>query len=550
MTLCLCCCFLTGCPSPADESKEAEEHVKQAIPMAEEALKRVYPGAVLIQKSFHGVSGIKTGPDHGLTDWVKGRYKNGGEEEILINVKTQEIYTTDEQISISLCALKRAYELYNAGSWNMDGSVAFSFEAPFCSDSDKYGNMSISDMFPIDKKADDDYIDELLHDQKYHKTYNLLIDEDFDMNIFKETDISPLGNNVRVYVKQYSREYLKRMNTPGFNPDSEAEEPISIFDTEAGDEMNEEEKAAFAAGISTEEESTDISSDTEAVNEEAAVVLTDEIEERCPITCSAHRGDVTYGEFSHGTYYSETCGMERGYSILLPADYSKDKQYPVLYLLHGIFGDEYSFSGDSGNKIKEIAGNMAADGFMEETIIVCPNMYASSDPDQKPAFDAESCLPYDNFINDLVNDLMPYIESEYPVLTGRENTYLAGFSMGGRETIFITLQRPELFGYVCAISAAPGIVPTTDKFMTHPGQIAESEMKFADGAITPNVFIICCGTRDSVVGTYPKSYHELLEKNGSEHIWYEITGADHDNTAIQSGIYNLFKQIACKKTGH
>ena len=49
--------------------------------------------------------------------------------------------------------------------------------------------------------------------------------------------------------------------------------------------------------------------------------------------------------------------------------------------------------------------------------------------------------------------------------------------MGGRETIFITLQKPELFGYVCAMSAAPGIVATTDKFMTHPGQLQESEVK-------------------------------------------------------------------------
>ena len=74
------------------------------------------------------------------------------------------------------------------------------------------------------------------------------------------------------------------------------------------------------------------------------------------------------------------------------------------------------------NKIKEIVGNMAADGIIDETIIVCPNMYASSDPNQQPGFDAESVLPYDNFINDLINDLMPHIESEYSVLTGRENS--------------------------------------------------------------------------------------------------------------------------------
>lgn len=312
-----------------------------------------------------------------------------------------------------------------------------------------------------------------------------------------------------------------------------------------------EDMSAFATGIKTEEEessfATGIKAEEEEVTKDAEFVLNDEIEERCPLSFESKRGDVDYGEFTHGTYYSSTCEMDRGYCILLPADYSKDKKYPVLYLLHGIFGNEYSFSQDEGNRIKEIVGNMAADGLIEETIIVCPDMYATNDPEQKPAFDTASCLPYDNFINDLVNDLMPHIESEYAVLTGRENTYLAGFSMGGRETIYITLQRPELFGYVCAISAAPGIVPTQDKFMKHEGQITEDEMKFADGAICPDVFIVCCGTRDSVVGTYPKSYHELLEANGADHIWYEITDADHDNTAVKSGLFNLFKQIAYNK---
>ena len=316
--------------------------------------------------------------------------------------------------------------------------------------------------------------------------------------------------------------------------------------TGAATEMSAEDKGSFATGIAIEAETPEASVATEESTDHVSA-LNDEIEERCPVTITATRKNVQYGEFTHGTYESKTCGLERGYCILLPADYSEDKQYPVLYLLHGIFGNEYSFSGDASNKIKEIVGNMAADGLIDETIIVCPNMYASSDPNQQPGFDAESCLPYDNFINDLVNDLMPHIESTYSVLTGRENTYLAGFSMGGRETLFITLQKPELFGYVCAISAAPGIVATTDKFMTHPGQLSEREVKFADGAVEPNVFILCCGTRDSVVGTYPKSYHELLEKNETNHVWYEITGADHDNNAIKSGLYNLFKQIAYDK---
>ena len=331
---------------------------------------------------------------------------------------------------------------------------------------------------------------------------------------------------------------------------TEVTEGVNETDKNAAGDVTGIDKDSFAAGIKTEDETTPTPVEvTPTITELTAtpVIINDEIEERCPASISETRKGVTYGAYTHGTYYSETCGMERGYSILLPADYSTEKQYPVLYLLHGIFGNEYSFSQDASNKIKEIVGNMAADGYIEETIIVCPDMYATTDPTQKPGFDGDSCLPYDNFINDLVNDLMPYIESEYSVLTGRENTYLAGFSMGGRETLFITLKKPELFGYVCAISAAPGIVATTDKFMTHPGSMEESEVKIAEDTIAPEVLILCCGSKDSVVGRYPKSYHEMLEANGTEHIWYEIPGADHDNNAIKSGLYNLFKQIANKK---
>ena len=368
--------------------------------------------------------------------------------------------------------------------------------------------------------------------------------------------LSACGKNMQEERVMYSN--IVTEENKGMNDVAEKNSEMSDVITN-NNGLSEEDLGKFASGIATAEDNPQESLSAESTPQELSnseaeggATLNDEIEELCPLKYSSPRADVKYGAFTHGTYYSETCGLERGYSILLPKDYSEDEKYPVLYLLHGIFGNEYSFSGDSGNRIKEIVGNMAADGLIEETIVVCPNMYAASDPNQQPAFDPESCLPYDNFINDLVNDLMPHIEKEYSVLTGRENTYLAGFSMGGRETIYITLQRPELFGYVCAISAAPGIVPSADHFMTHPGQMAESEMHFAQGAVTPNVFILCCGDKDSVVGSFPKSYHELLETNGSEHIWYEIPGADHDNNAIKSGLYNLFKQIAFDKAkeGH
>lgn len=309
--------------------------------------------------------------------------------------------------------------------------------------------------------------------------------------------------------------------------------------SEVESEVTSEMASGMASGIvstETTQESQEESSteEQEEVVEEGAVTET-----ICPADVTKRLADRRYGTVEHITYHSETTGSDRGANILFPANYSEDKQYPVMYCLHGIFGDENSMIKDGNNKITEILGNLAAEGKAKEMIVVFPHMFASSDPNMRPGFTAEAMLPYDNFINDLVNDLMPYIESNYPVLTGRENTAILGFSMGGRETLFIGLSRPDLFGYIGAIAPAPGLTPGKDFFMEHVGQMQEEDVKFADMDILPNLLMICCGTRDSVVGKFPKGYHELMEKNGVEHLWYEVPNADHDNTAIKSGIYNF-----------
>ena len=259
----------------------------------------------------------------------------------------------------------------------------------------------------------------------------------------------------------------------------------------------------------------------------------------CPSDICIKQMGVQYGTVEHITYDSVTTGLTRGANVLLPADYSEDKQYAVLYFLHGIFGDEYSLINDNNNKIKELVANLAAQGRTKEMIVVFPNMYAKTDPNQQPAFDSEAVLPYDNFINDLVNDLIPLIESKYSVYTDRENRAILGFSMGGRETLFIGLSRPDLFGYIGAIAPAPGLVPGKDHFMEHVGQMQEADVKFKEGDILPELLMICCGTRDGVVGKFPESYHNIMTTNGVEHLWYEVPGADHDNNAIKSGIYNF-----------
>lgn len=274
-------------------------------------------------------------------------------------------------------------------------------------------------------------------------------------------------------------------------------------------------------------------------DDNAIIVGTEVIEPYCPDEVSAHVDGREYGTVEHISYASATTGTDRGANVLLPAGYSVDKKYPVLYVLHGIFGNEDSMLYEPNFFTSEIVGNTIAEGKARDMIVVFPNMYATGDPNLQPGFEEENVAPYDNFINDLVNDLIPYIEANYSVSSEKADRAIIGFSMGGRESLFIGLSRPDLFSAVGAISPAPGLLPAKDYYMVHVGQFKEeAELNFKAGS-KPDMLFICCGDWDSVVGKFPRQYHEILEKNQEDHIWYEIPGADHDDKAIRSGIYNF-----------
>lgn len=267
------------------------------------------------------------------------------------------------------------------------------------------------------------------------------------------------------------------------------------------------------------------------------------IEMSAPASSYEKREAVTYPEVVHETYFSTTTGMERGVNVVLPPNYDPNKKYPSLYFLHGIFGNEYVHLNDGDRKLLELLGNLTADGLAEEMVVVLPHIYATSNPKQEPAFTVEATLPYNNFINDLITDLIPFIESKYSVSASREDRAILGFSMGGRQSLFIGFSRPDLFNYIGAIAPAPGATPGQDWAMTHPGQMQENEMTFAGKDYAAKLVMICGGSNDGTVGPFPRNYHNILETNGVEHIWYEIPDAEHNATEIRPGLYNYLRAI-------
>eukprot|EP00833_Pecoramyces_ruminatium_P003084 jgi/Orpsp1_1/1177116/evm.model.c7180000060250.1 len=250
--------------------------------------------------------------------------------------------------------------------------------------------------------------------------------------------------------------------------------------------------------------------------------------------------NVKYPTVEKVTYYSKTTESDRPLNVILPPDYDKTKKYPVLYYLHGIMTDQDVMLGEEIGTIA-IPGNLISQHKAKEMIIVLPYQYAPAPGTEvEPGFNQEYFDGYDNFINDLINDIMPYMEKHYPIATGRENTGICGFSMGGRNSLYIGYTRSDLFGWVGSFSPCPGVTPGEDMLVKHKGLLKEDELRANN---PPILTMLSSGTKDVVVGDFPESYHNILTKNNQKHIWYQIPDADHDATAVTVGYYNFISSI-------
>ena len=305
-------------------------------------------------------------------------------------------------------------------------------------------------------------------------------------------------------------------------------------------------KKKFTCKVTVKKKNNSTDMDDEEEEEPSATVSPEDGDANYPVPSDykAKKDGVVYGQVKTDTYHSETTGKDRKVNIVLPPNYSEDKQYPVMYMCRGLGQDHTQWVVEG--KADVLIGNLIASGEAEEMILVMPNCRARANDGANPAdcWQITNYQAFDNFINDFQNDLKPYIEKTYSVKTGRENTAIIGFSMGGRTALHLGMKLQDTFGYVAACCPAPGIFPYFFNNVREEGLFTEDEFKIKDEYKGKTKLMIFAGLRDTVVGTYPKSYHEALEKNGSEHIWCKFSGG-HDFTTSGKGLYNFAK--ACFK---
>jgi len=169
-----------------------------------------------------------------------------------------------------------------------------------------------------------------------------------------------------------------------------------------------------------------------------------------------HKHNVQHGNVSKVWYKSSVLGFDRRMYVYTPAGYDAGTgKYPVFYLLHGAGGDEDAWT--TMGRAAQIMDNLIASGKAKPMIVVMTNGNANQAGAQNevppiPAQGEQGMSAYQRlagkFEEHLVKDVVPYIEKNYRVLTGRDNRAIAGLSMGGGHTQTITNNNPGMFGYI------------------------------------------------------------------------------------------------------
>jgi enterochelin esterase-like enzyme len=255
------------------------------------------------------------------------------------------------------------------------------------------------------------------------------------------------------------------------------------------------------------------------------------IEKHAPVGYDVVRSEITHGKIDSIIYESKTVGTERKALIYTPPQYSKNKKYPVLYLLHGIGGDEKEWL--NGGQPQVILDNLYAEKKIEPMIVIMPNGRAMKDdravgnimaPDKVQAFA--------DFEKDLLNDLIPFIEKNFPVYNDREHRAIAGLSMGGGQSLNFGLGNLDKFAWIGGFSSAPN-TKTPEVLVPNP---EETRKKL-------KLLWMSCGDDDGLI-TFSQRLHEYLQSYDVPHIYYIQPGV-HDFKVWKNSLY-MFSQLIFK----
>ncbi|MDD4514273.1 alpha/beta hydrolase-fold protein [Massilibacteroides sp.] len=232
--------------------------------------------------------------------------------------------------------------------------------------------------------------------------------------------------------------------------------------------------------------------------------------------------NVPHGLVSESWYYSDIRNEWRHCFVYTPAGYDKDsgKKYPVLYLQHGMGENETSWANQG--KMNFIMDNLIAEGKAVPMVVVMDNgniEVFKPEPGETP--DQARMKFGADFSSILINEIIPHVESNFRVLTDRENRAMAGLSWGGLQTFNTTLNNIDKFAYIGGFSGA-GQIPL-DKLDTVYGGVFKDSKAFNDKV---HVFFIGIGSEEHPERA--KGLSDGLKAAGINNVYYESPGTAHE----------------------
>ena len=212
--------------------------------------------------------------------------------------------------------------------------------------------------------------------------------------------------------------------------------------------------------------------------------------------------NVPHGSMDYVNYFSKSLNYTNNALVYLPPSYYKDTQktYPVFYLISGTTDTEEVYY--KVGRVNYILDNLIAEGKAKEMIVVLPYGNPNKLVPQKPQADMPATrFGNDMFSNDLVGDLMPYIEQTYRTINDREHRAIGGFSRGGNQGLYNGLSNLDKFSYLCSYSSF-----TSTDIPNVYDNAKETNSKI-------NLFWLGVGTDDFLYGN-ARDYTEFLDKKG------------------------------------
>lgn len=253
-------------------------------------------------------------------------------------------------------------------------------------------------------------------------------------------------------------------------------------------------------------------------------------QKQAPQGFDVFKKEIPHGKIDSIQYPSKTVGTVRKALIYTPPGFNKSKKYPVLYLLHGIGGDEKEWYKNGTPQI--ILDNLYSEGKVAPMIVVLPNGRAMKDDRATGNIMAKDKVEaFATFEKDLLNDLIPFVEKKFPVKKDRENRAIAGLSMGGGQTLNFGLGNIDKFAWVGGFSSAPNT--------KEPQQLLPNPKK----ALDLKLLWISCGDADGLM-PFSKRTSDYLNQNKIPHIFY-IEPGGHDFKVWKNDLY-IFSQLIFK----